>query len=547
MFAFLTPSSQVHTPLIGLTCTSDSLSDKSRYEYFLRVSPADRHQAEVMLDFLQAYNWTYFALIFSEGSYGENGAKIVAKYAKERQLCIAFSEMIYNDYTDSHIKWISKKLMDDGQIRAVVVFGFPSHLNALFDVLGHDQVGHFVWLGSDGIYYGTYPPMMDGGFVINVDHGKSADYEIYREHVTPHNYPDDPLLLQLWEQLHQCSWSPPTVHNATTPCGLYENLTWPQGSQDLMVIDAITTMSMGIHALFEANCQEVFENKSLISSCFTGVEYLRFLRNVSFQGTTGSIRFDEAGDNVARYLLYQYSSSQGGFDRRVGEWSEYNGLAIKQDVVNWTSFTVYPMEARGIPDSVCSYPCPARHLYIYQELHCCWLCQKCRDNEIIINGTSCSACERNRWPDVDTATMCESIPATFIAYSHTTGYILAITNTLGVTLAALLTAVFIYFRKKKIIKASSRELMSIILLGAFLAYSTVYCILCEPATTACILSQLGFILSVTTMYSPLLVKTSRVYRIFRAGTRGHTTLPFISSRAQIAMTLLLLILQVRHW
>ncbi len=62
-------------PTLSPTATSDELDDRSRFGYFLRLVPSDRFQAQAMLAFYEAMNWTYSALIYSEGGYGENGAK----------------------------------------------------------------------------------------------------------------------------------------------------------------------------------------------------------------------------------------------------------------------------------------------------------------------------------------------------------------------------------------------------------------------------------------------------------------------------------------
>ena len=53
--------------------TSPELSDKSRYDYFLRVVPPDTYQAQAMLDIVKALGWRYVATIASAGNYGEKG------------------------------------------------------------------------------------------------------------------------------------------------------------------------------------------------------------------------------------------------------------------------------------------------------------------------------------------------------------------------------------------------------------------------------------------------------------------------------------------
>ena len=59
--------------MVGATTTSEILSDKSKYEYFLRVVPSDFYQGRAIIDILLHFNWTYISAINSPGSYGESG------------------------------------------------------------------------------------------------------------------------------------------------------------------------------------------------------------------------------------------------------------------------------------------------------------------------------------------------------------------------------------------------------------------------------------------------------------------------------------------
>lgn len=54
-------------PQIGYSATSRDLSDKSYYKYFMRVVPSDFYQAQVMVDLVRAYNWTYISVVHTDG------------------------------------------------------------------------------------------------------------------------------------------------------------------------------------------------------------------------------------------------------------------------------------------------------------------------------------------------------------------------------------------------------------------------------------------------------------------------------------------------
>lgn len=56
-----------HLPQIGYSATSRDLSDKSRFNYFLRVVPSDYHQAQVILDIVRHFGWTYVSAVNTDG------------------------------------------------------------------------------------------------------------------------------------------------------------------------------------------------------------------------------------------------------------------------------------------------------------------------------------------------------------------------------------------------------------------------------------------------------------------------------------------------
>ncbi|KAJ9574280.1 hypothetical protein L9F63_026075, partial [Diploptera punctata] len=57
-----------HIPQIGYSTTSKDLSDKNRFSYFLRVVPSDYYQAQVMVDIVRRYNWTYVSAVNTDES-----------------------------------------------------------------------------------------------------------------------------------------------------------------------------------------------------------------------------------------------------------------------------------------------------------------------------------------------------------------------------------------------------------------------------------------------------------------------------------------------
>ncbi|KAG8232763.1 hypothetical protein J437_LFUL013008 [Ladona fulva] len=74
-----------HIPQVGYSTTSRDLSDKSRFEYFLRVVPSDYFQAQLLVDLVKSFNWTYVSTINTDGK-SSYATYLLISSAKEMML-----------------------------------------------------------------------------------------------------------------------------------------------------------------------------------------------------------------------------------------------------------------------------------------------------------------------------------------------------------------------------------------------------------------------------------------------------------------------------
>ena len=99
--------------------------------------------------------------------------------------------------------------------------------------------------------------------------------------------------------------------------------------------------------------------------------------------------------------------------------------------------------------------------------------------------------------------------------------------------------------QEKIIKATTRELCSIILVGILMAYLVALFYFFKPAYWSCLINRHGFNLIAILIYVPLFVKTNRVHRIFKAGQKGIQKPKYIGTLTQIVISALLVLIGVR--
>ena len=540
-------ASVFEVPVISASATSDELSDKSRFEYFLRMTPPDKHRVEVILQFMAHFRWSYFSVVYEEGSYGENAAKMVFRVAKRRKFCIAVFEMILADATDENIEETAQKLISHPKARAVIILLSSTQRGVLFKFLEKQgYVGQFVWLSTQTITPSDYP-VGDGSLTLTTVNKRHIPFENYFRKITPSTRMTNPWVRKLWEATYKCLWNAGPEQRS---CGRYRNKPLPFFHPSLTTsayMDAVYAFAHALHETITTSCPSAFIDVSNVAGCLSGRKILENLLNLSFSGYNGQIEFDKHGDRLGKFTFHQYVH-HGGDYVRVATFDQQTGvLDIDEGSINWTVFNSFPhQDSDSRPQSVCSHSCSSMEYKVLQDLPCCWDCRRCRQNERLVNNnTGCALCPALTWPDDETLTRCAPISPSHLSWSDTTTILLVISSTCGGISVVGIAIWFVRHRHAKLIKASSRELSSVIVFGTLVAFLTSFCLVLKPNDLLCAISRVGFNMAVSFIYAPLLVKTNRIHRIFSAGKRGTQRLRFISNRSQMIITGILISIQVR--
>lgn len=552
-------------PVLGTFSSSDQLSNKNKFKYFSRLVPPDNFQTQAMVDLLKYFEWSYVSLLYAEGSYGENAGKQFTKWVKtHNDICIAFSYMIPNNPDKDEINHIADNLEKNKNARVIALFA--AGVETLFlELDNRNLTGHFIWLGSDtvaGFEHGSFAHLTEGMLYLTFEGvGRAPNFEKYFKSLNPWNATSgNPWLVKAWENIFSCKWN---GLNATDPesCYFYsdfgEDNSFRIGMTIGKLIDGINVYAHALDSLINSQCPEAFINQTLLDTCVTGEKVLTYLRNVSFEGVTGTIKFDSKGDILGAYSIIQIqrvsNKEVGYYGKTVGMWDKITEtVTIDLSSIQWP-FKEYnldqnkPAVSLNIstpPASLCSRPCGPKFYRIQQELPCCWLCRLCRSNEKITkNFTACEQCPLNTWPD-DSSLTCLQISESYLRPQDAISIGLIIMATLGIMLWTTTTVIFIKKRHEKLIKACNLELSLIILAGALIALITVYAYVARPTKLSCVFREVGFHMSVNILFGPLLVKTNRVYRIFESGKKSVQRPPFITAAAQRVFTGIACIIQV---
>ena len=141
-------------PQISYASTSETLSNKDIYSYFLRTVPPDSFQARAMVDIIKKFGWTYISTVNSHGEYGENGVRTLKKFAKENDICIDVARKLSAFPTDDEYKDVVDALLRSARetnMSTVVLFVTQIDARKIFETAReYDKAQSFTWIGSDG-------------------------------------------------------------------------------------------------------------------------------------------------------------------------------------------------------------------------------------------------------------------------------------------------------------------------------------------------------------------------------------------------------------
>ena len=221
-------------------------------------------------------------------------------------------------------------------------------------------------------------------------------------------------------------------------------------------------------------------------------------------------------------------------------------LHLNANNLDWGPYNWTYQEKTTIPHHRCSAPCPDAHSKVMGDLFCCWQCYPCRNNEFLVDNETCEMCPDKQWPRDKKQLDCVVIPHTFLTFGNSYGAALAALSCFGLSLTISLTAVIINKKDRRVIKGSGLQMVLVILVGIYLALATVFAHIAKPIDGLCIFGRIGFHLSFTLIFGPMLVKTNRVFQVFFAASKLSRNVFMGSERSQSVALLVIFSMQVWH-
>ncbi len=548
-------------PQISVLATSDALSNVDSYSYFFRLVPPDRYQASAIIDIISTFNWTYITIVYSDGAYGRGGYEELVRLTSERGICIALAHAINNEATLQDFQKVANDLILDKKSKIIVSFMSDIHLRKLATSMKKfvSKIDHIficsetftasAFEGNEHVFLGT--------LAVSVKSVSIPDFETFYQSISP--WRDESV--NMWAGQYtpedvDCIWTVDIqedyIQNKTL-CDQFKTFDdFPQFYYNPIgiYVDPVFVFAKTLDSLIRNECPTAFGDRSAVRKCVTGPLLLSYLHNVSFDGYVQHIEFDRFGDLIGGYdVTFFHNQSGKPINEKIGEWSRlYSGINIDIEKIVWyVNNNDSSAPSDSIPESVCAHPCGVGQFYIQGELECCWECRYCRDNEYVREDQQgCEACPEFTWPDQHTFTTCLLIAPTFLTWMDSITIGLIALASAGIFMCVVISVIFTHNHKKKIIRGSSRELMTPITIGLLIAYLSVFAYIVKPQDRACYLNYGGFHLSCTLIFGPLCLKTIRLYRIFSAAEKCQTNVYLVSGISQVTILLCVFAIQVSY-
>ncbi|KAL9983456.1 hypothetical protein ACROYT_G005631 [Oculina patagonica] len=551
------------TPQISYSSTSVLLSDNTVYHSFFRTIPSDTYQAQALADLLKQFGWTYVSIVASDNSYGRAGVDSLRTELKKRGICIALEAIFNPSLSQEELRRIILSLKNEPRARVIILWCQRPNALGFLNEASRQKLSGKTWIGTetwgDAYQLETLDDNVVGGMLgVLPLLEKHTPFEEHLNSLHPNNTEYNPWMWEYWTKKFNCRKDRLTASyknheekfyvyttkqpNVTILCpkenGLPSADSLPRNKYT-NVMDAIYAVVHAVKNIFDCKDGESFiqgEKCPSVDPIVQPSDILRFLKNVSFEGRSGSqIMFNENGDlrfgSYAIKNLQQLSKDKKKFIE-IGIWNGLDGsLTLNNDSeIMWNGWTTEK------PISTCSDPCVAGFYPVYGSVTCCWKCVECEKDFVksTAGQDTCKKCPDGYVSNTQ-RTSCVKLKSDYLAWGNGEGVSAAVLASIGLIISSGVVAVFYKYRETAVVKASNREL-SFVHLGCIVAiFIHPFLMIGKPTVAGCTVLPLFFGIPFTLCTAIMLLKTDRLLRIFQARSRLTASSSYLISNKMQAI------------
>lgn len=265
-------------PQISYASTSEELSNKEMFGYFMRTVPPDKLQAKALVDIINKLKWTYVSTVASYGDYGVSGIDSFRRqYLLTTGQCLAEElKLDRNPTSEDFLKIVQQlyKVKSGAGTQAKVVVLFVGQDDAAGILTAATKLGYvndFIWVASDGWGSGKKPvkgneKTAQGALTITLKSQAIERFDTYFKNLRPDNNTDNVWFNDYWEKIHNCTivgggavrppLYTPKNGNLANCTGKETDSKYVQESKIQFVYDAVYSVALGLDKLYKETCGE---------------------------------------------------------------------------------------------------------------------------------------------------------------------------------------------------------------------------------------------------------------------------------------------------
>ncbi|XP_050991060.1 extracellular calcium-sensing receptor-like [Labeo rohita] len=551
-----------HVPQVSYFSSCACLSNKLEFPAFLRTMPSDFFQVDALAQLVRHFGWSWVGTFAGDDAYGRGGAQIFNDEVTKLGACIAFYEIIPKNHDQTEMSRIVQRIRESGT-RVVLVFALEQDARALFWEALQQNLTDIQWLASEAwitaavLSTPEFHSILQGSMGYAIRRADIPGLQPFLLRLHPSKYPQDPFVLQFWEEMFKCSLATSNKGSSyRPPCNGSEilantNNIYSDVSQlriSYNVYKAVYAIAYALDSML--HCEQgkgpfkggLCPNTSNIQPW----QLLNYLKHVHFTNDFGEeTKFDSNGDPVAMYDLINWQLSGKGEVRyaTVGRFDEMMQpkLVIEEKNIIWNG------NQKQVPMSVCSTSCPpgTRKATRPNFPLCCFDCIVCAAGEVSnqTDALECEKCLSEFWSNTR-RDACVPKVVEFLSYSDTMGITLLAVALLGSCFTLAVALIFAYKRHTPLVRANNSELSFLILSSLWLCFLCALAFIGQPTSWSCRLRHTAFGIAFSLCLSCILGKTMVVLMAFRATLPGSNVMKWFGPLQQRGIIFLCTAVQV---
>ncbi|XP_017280192.1 extracellular calcium-sensing receptor-like [Kryptolebias marmoratus] len=532
-----------HIPMISHFATCACLSDKSKYQSFLRTIPSDYFQSRALAHLVKHFGWTWVGAIRTNDDYGNNGMATFTETAEQLGICLEYSVAFFRTDSSERIQKIID-IIKASTSKVIVAFLSHRDMEVLIHELCYHNLTGYQWVGSESWIFDSQIAAMDknhildGAIGLSIPKAHVSGLKEFILDVKPLSSSNIEFFTEFWEALFSCKFKQSQSEEIQPECTGHEDLTGVENSfTDMSLMPIFNNIYKGVYAVAHALHNILICNET----CNEGVHLepftiLQHIRKIHFKTKEGEeVYFNENGDPAATYEIINWQPRDNGLVDFVTVGLYDASLPADKQLNLQNKTFIWAQNSKQVPVSVCSEMCPPGTRKVLQKGKpvCCYDCVGCAEGEMsnITDSVTCLRCAPDSWSN-KRRDACVTKKAEFLSYEEVMGILLTTASLFGTCMTAVVALIFFKYRETPLVRANNSELSFLLLFSLTLCFLCSLTFIGRPSEWSCMLRHTAFGITFVLCISCILGKTMVVLMAFKATLPGSNVMKLFGPTQQ---------------